>query len=152
MSQRSIAFGFERVLKKSEKCVPVLVQSDEGKEFVAQRFQRVLKENGIDYTPGRSPDVKASVAQRFMHTIKQRLWRYFTHRNTHCYVDVLPNLVESYNNSRHSATKMAPSAVTLENAAKVRKNLIKRYAYPKLRAPKHDVGNLVRIIRLKNVF
>ena len=134
-SGNSAALGFERVLEKSEGRVPVLVQSDAGKEFVAQRFQRILKENGIDYKPARSPDVKASVAERFMRTIKERLWRYFTHRNTHRYVDVLPNLVESYNNSRHSATKMAPSAVTLENAAEVRKNLIKRYAYSKHRAP-----------------
>ena len=34
---------------------------------------------------------------------------------------VLPNLVESYNSSRHSEMKMAPSAVTVENAAELRK-------------------------------
>ena len=51
-------------------------------------------------------------------------------------MDVLQNIVESYNNSRYSATKMAPSAVTLENAAVARENLIHRYAYRKHRSPK----------------
>lgn len=151
-SGNSVAEAFERVLQRSGNRVPVMVQSDAGKEFLAKKLQTVLKKNGIDYKPARSPDVKAALAERVIRTIKERLWRYFTHKNSRRYIDVLQNVVEAYNNSTHSATKMAPSDVTLENAAMVRKNLMQRYAHAKIRSPKYSVGSLVRITSARNVF
>lgn len=40
------------------------------------------------------------------------MWRYFTFKNTYRYVDVLENLVETYNNTPHSTIKMAPEDVS----------------------------------------
>ncbi|EFN86950.1 hypothetical protein EAI_14029 [Harpegnathos saltator] len=47
--------------------------------------------------------------------LKELLWRYFTHKNTHRYIDVLQGIVHAYNHTRHS-TIMEPASVTLENA------------------------------------
>ena len=33
------------------------------------------------------------------------MWKYFTHKNTYRYVDVLKDLVDSYNATPHSAIK-----------------------------------------------
>ena len=104
----TVADAFERVLKRSGRRVPVMVQSDAGKEFVSRKLQAVLKKNGIDFKPVRSPDVKAAVAKRYMHTIKERLWRYFTHKNTRRYVDILQKMVESYNKSVTTQRKWLP--------------------------------------------
>ena len=124
---KSVADGFKRVLARSKGRIPVCCQSDAGKEFVCSNFQKILRENGIMYKPAPSSDSKAACAERLIRTIKERLWRYFTHKNTHRYIDVLQKIVASYNSTRHSATKMIPSAVTLENAVVARENLQRKY-------------------------
>jgi len=44
--------------------------------------------------------------------IRDRLYKYFTYKNTYRYIDVLPKFVRAYNDTVHSATGMAPSRVT----------------------------------------
>ena len=93
----------------------------------------------------RSPDTKAAIVERFIRTIKERTWRYFTHKNTRRYVDVLQKIIEAYNHTKNSATKMIPASVTLYNAAKARENLQQRYGNHTIRSPKCGVGNFVSI-------
>ena len=151
-SGNSITEAFERILKRSDGRIPLLVQSDAGKEFLSRKLQTLLKTNGIEFKLARSPDVKASLAERVIRTVKERIWRYFTHKNTRRYIDVLQNIVKAYNSSQHSSIKMAPSAVTLENAAVARENLMRRYAHVKRRLPKYSLNDVVRISRVKNIF
>ena len=47
------------------------------------------------------------------------MYKYFTAKNTLTYIDVLPKLVKSYNNTYHRSIKMKPSQVTKSNEAKV---------------------------------
>ena len=148
----SVADEFECVLKRSGGRVPVCIQSDAGNKFLSRKYQSILKKNDIMFKPAPSSEFKAACAKRFIRTIKERIWRYFTHKRSHRYIDVLQKIVESYNNTRHSATRMAPTAVTLENAAIARRNLERRYSCTSERKPKYFVGDLVRISRAKNVF
>ncbi len=45
------------------------------------------------------------------------MWRYFMAKNTCRYVDVLQELLESYNNGSHKSIKTAPMQVTSEKAS-----------------------------------
>ena len=100
----------------------------------------------------RSPDTKSAIVERFIRTIKGRTWRYFTRKNTRRYVDVLQKIIEAYNHTKHSATKMIPASVTLYNATRAQKYLQQRYSNHVMRSPKYSVGDLVRVSRAKNVF
>ena len=80
---KNVANGFERVLKRSGGRLPVCVQSDARKEFISRKFQSILKKNNIMFTPAPSSDSKAACAKRFIRTIKERIWRYFTHKRSH---------------------------------------------------------------------
>lgn len=51
------------------------------------------------------------------------MWRYFMAKNTRRYIEVLQDLLESYNNSHHAIIKMTPMQVTSENASQVFENL-----------------------------
>ena len=53
-------------------------------------------------------EVKAVMTERWNHTMKGRMWRYFTAKNTNIYYDVLQKLVSDYNNNKHSTIKMSP--------------------------------------------
>ena len=40
--------------------------------------------------------------------MKEKMWKYFTDNNTNVYIDILPDLVKDYNNTKHSSIKMTP--------------------------------------------
>ena len=69
------------------------------------------------------------------------------------YVDVLQDLVKSYNHNYHSSIKMAPMQVTLENTPQVFQNL---YGTTPIRDPKSKMnfkaGDTVRISKVRGVF
>lgn len=147
--------AFRDILDNSESRTPFMVQTDKGREFVGSTLQSLFREYGIQFRLARSPIVKASVIERFIRTFKERLYRYFTFKNTKRYVDVLQDIVTAYNKNIHSTTKLAPAAVTAHNAHIARKNLLARARQRQgrgHRTPKFRVGQYMRISREKNVF
>lgn len=91
--------------------------------MIRERTSKALmKKHNIHYFATAS-DLKASVVERFNHTLKGRMWRYFTANSTLRYLDVLPDLAKSYNHSYHSSIKMTTMQVTEENTPQVFENL-----------------------------
>ena len=41
--------------------------------------------------------------------MKNIMWKYFTANNTQKYIDVLPGMVEKYNNTYHRSIKLKPT-------------------------------------------
>lgn len=99
-----------------------MLQTDVGKEFFNKTFERLMKKHNIVHFATAS-DFKASVIERFTHTLKTRMWRYFTARNTRRYLDVLDDLLKGYNAAFHSCIKMAPVDVTPDTARQAFRNL-----------------------------
>ena len=86
------------------------------------------------------------------------IWRYFSHRNTKRYIDVLQKIVYAYNQTLHSGMRMWPTEVNLYNAARVRESLDKRtrsnYRSRHRTLPhyKFDVGDIVHVSPTKGTF
>ena len=74
--------------------------------------------------------------------LKERFRCYFTYTNNRRYMEVLPALVESYNNTHHQSIGHAPNSVNAENQELVWLTL---YADPELQKPKLNVGDQVRL-------
>ena len=60
-------------------------------------------------------DPHGSVFERWNRTLKTKMFRYFTAKNTLKYIDVLPALVKAYNYSFNSSIKEKPVNVTPKN-------------------------------------
>ena len=117
----ALVHAFEKILKGRRRH-PNRLQTDRGKEFYNRTFQRWLDEQGIQHF-STEWDAKASVVERFNRTLKERLYRYFTAANTLQFDDVLPELVQGYNATRHRSIGMAPQDVTWDNEEAVWKRL-----------------------------
>jgi hypothetical protein len=132
---------------------PVVVQTDKGKEFLNRPFQDLMRREGIEHRTCRNPDVKCAVVERVHRTIRDRLQKYFTRRNTHRYIDVLQKFVRAYNDTIHRTTDRAPSEVNdsnvLEIWEKMNRDNIKRVRVVK---PKYRVNQHVRISKEKMRF
>lgn len=97
---KEVTEAFARILKEALGRKPQKLEIDAGKEFYNGKFQEFVKSHGIHHFSTHG-DAKASVAERFIHTLKSKLYRYFTAANTSKYVDVFPKLVDQYNRTFH---------------------------------------------------
>ena len=79
------------------------------------------------------------------------MYKYFTAKNTLCYIDVLSQLVKSYNNTYHRSIKMKPSQVTKANEDKVWDTLYGGDVQERVRF-KFQGGDRVRISKAKRIF
>jgi len=59
-----------------------MLQSDKGSEFVGSTFQNMLKKHGITFHTSENEDIKAAVVERFNKTLKTKMYKYFTFKNT----------------------------------------------------------------------
>ena len=98
--------------------MPLKFMSDSGKEFTSKKMQEYFRENEVEFmTP--FGNTKCAFVERFIETFKRMIWRYMTDNATYKYVDVLQDLVKSYNNSYHRSIGMSPSQVSEQNAKNV---------------------------------
>lgn len=150
---RTCAEGMKAIFERSGGTFQAdTCQSDLGKEFTGKPFQDFLRSKNMKFRTCRNPDTKCSIIERYIKSLRGKLQRYFTFNRTFRYLDVLQDIVHSYNHSVHSATRMKPAAVTLENAHIAVQNRKKKYPDPPSRTPKYSVGQLLRISREKGVF
>ena len=59
------------------------------------------------------------MVERFNRTFQNKMYKYFTAKDTLTYINVLPQLVSSYNNTYHRSIKIKPSQVTKANEGQV---------------------------------
>ena len=146
-SARDVTEAVEKILA-DQTCN--MVQSDKGTEFLNSTFQSMLKSRGIKFYTSENEDLKAAVVERFNRTLKDKMFRYFTHNNTRRYLDDLDDLVHSYNNTHHRSIGMAPVHVNKDNEDVVRHRLYT--LKPKSFKWKYAVGDRVRIAMQRQPF
>src|SRR5215510_9206841 len=98
---------------------PLWVRTDKGKEFINKHFQTMLKREKIQFQVCKNPDVKCTIVERVQRTLREKIYKYFTANNTYRFIDVLSQVVSSYNNAVHSSIGMAPSQVKDSNVLAV---------------------------------
>ena len=104
----SIVNAFNKIIKQSNR-KPNKIWVDQGGEFYNNVFEKWLSDNDIimysKYNEGKSV-----VAERFIRTLKNKLYKHMTATGKKIYYDVLDDVVNKYNNIKHitSTIKMKP--------------------------------------------
>lgn len=150
---------------------PKKIQSDKGTEFLNKRFQTMIKGYGIKHFSTEQDDIKASIVERFNRTLRSAMHRYIFAQEEEgggkeVWHDALQRLVESYNQTLHSATGVTPEEVDDSNAHLIRDRLYEggkgaRYLPQYIQSyqvnrkkpikPKYKVGDLVRIAKERTI-
>uniref|UniRef100_A0A803J9B6 Integrase catalytic domain-containing protein n=1 Tax=Xenopus tropicalis TaxID=8364 RepID=A0A803J9B6_XENTR len=146
----AVATAFQRIFEEDHR-TPIKIQTDRGKEFLNKEVKQLFDKYKIRHFVS-SDTVKCSLVERFNRTLKTKMWRYLTKRNTFRYIDILPNLVYSYNHTYHSSIRCRPADVTKQNSLKIWKNLYYEYFSSKKIKPKFKIGDDVRISKYKGTF
>ena len=88
---------------------------------------------------------KSVVAERFIRTLKNKLYKHMATVSKNVYYNVLDDIVKNHNNTRHSTIKMKPIDVKDNTYINTDKKINNK-------DPKFKVGDRVRISKYKNVF
>ena len=88
---------------------------------------------------------KYVVAERFIRTLKSKIFKLMTAVSKNVYFDVLDDIVNKYNNTVHKTIKMKPIDVTSDTYAEYNEDSNKK-------DPKLKVGDHIRISKYKNIF
>ena len=94
----SIVNAFQKIISKERK--PNKIWVDQGSEFYNKSFKDFLKINNIEvystYNEGKSV-----VAERFIRTLKNKIFKHKTAILKNVYFDALDDIVNTYNNTVH---------------------------------------------------
>ena len=88
---------------------------------------------------------KSIVVERFIRTLKSKIFRHMTAISKNVYFDVLDNIVNKCNNTVHRTIKMKPIDVTSNSYAEYNED-------PNKKDPKFKFGDYVRIQNIKTFF
>jgi hypothetical protein len=130
------------------KAKPKEIWVDQGTEFYNKVWTAHLSKLGIGRYSTYSPQ-KVSIAERFIQTIKHKIWRHFVRENTRKWIDVLEPLVHDYNTTKHSGIHMTPTQGRTEEK---KTKLYALFPKPVFEKPKYHLNQWVRISRSKGIF
>ena len=104
----------------------------------------ILENNDIEMYSTHD-EGKSVVAERFMRTLKNKIYKYITSTSKNVYIDKLDYTVNKYNNTCHRTIQMKPADVKSSTYIEFNKENNKE-------GPKFKVGDHVRTSKYKNIF
>lgn len=116
-----------------------------------------MKKKGIHYYPTQN-ETKASTSERAILSIKTRLMRYLSYKETSTFLPILQDIADSYNHTYHRTIGMRPADVKDSNQEEVRistymaQNIKNNKSNINLKRFKFKLGDYVRISHLKTIF
>ena len=146
---KEVAKAFKEILEEADR-IPLHVQTDKGKEFRTSAFEGLCKRQAIEVFSTENDDIKASLVERFQRTLQTIMHRHFTSTRSRAFLDVLPKMVQTYNNTFHRAIGMTPAQVGPSNYEAIWHRL---YGGGRARkSSKLRVGDNVRISKTRRTF
>ena len=144
----SIVHAFKKILSASTELhsnrKPNKIWVDLGSEFYNNTFKDFLKINNTEMYSTYNEGIFV-VAERFIRTLKNKIFKHMTAISKNIYFDVLDDIVNKYNKTVHRIIKMKPTHVTDDSYAEYDEN-------PNKKDPKFKFGDHVRISKYKNIF
>ena len=138
----TIANAFQSILNNSKR-KPNKLSVDQGSEFYNKSVKKWLNDNNIEMYS--THEGKSAVAERFVRTLKNNIYKHMTDISKNVYFDVLNDIVSACNNIYHKTIKMKPIDVKKDSFGEYNEESNEK-------DPKFIVVDHVRISKYKNIF
>ena len=106
----TITNAFQKILNESNR-KPNKIWVDNGNELYNRSMKSFLQNNDIE-TFSTHNEGKSVIAERFITTLRNKIYKYMTSVSKIVYIDKLDDRINKYNNTYHSTIKMKPVDVT----------------------------------------
>ena len=139
----TITNAFKKFLDESNRH-PNKIWVDKGSEFYNRSMKSWLEKKNDREMYSTHDEGKSVVIERFIRTLKNRIYRYMTLIWKNVYIDKLDDIANKYNNTYHKTIKMEPFDVksnTYVNSGKEINN----------KDPKFKIGDIAKISKYINI-
>ena len=99
----TITNAFQKILNESKHKL-YKIRGDKGSEFYNRSMKTWLEKNTIEMNSTHN-EGKSVVAERFIKTLKNKIYKYITSISKNVYIDKLDDTFNKYNNTYHSTKK-----------------------------------------------
>ena len=124
----SIVNAFKKIILKGR--TPNKIWIDQGSEFY-NTFKNFLEINNIEMY-SKYNEEKSVVAERFIRTLKNKIFKHMTAISKNIYFHVLDDIVNKYNNTVHRTIKMKPIDITGDYYAEYNEDPIELHSNKKI--------------------
>ena len=139
----TITNAFQKNLDESNH-KPSKIMVDKGSEFYNRSLKSFLQDIDIEMYSTHN-EGKSVVAQRFIRTLKNKIYKYMTLVSKNVYIDKLDDIANKYNKTYHRTIKMRPVDVKSNTYNDSNKEISNK-------DPKSKTGDIVRISKYQNGF
>ncbi len=137
--------GFKNIVRRAGAS-PGRITVDAGSEFVNNKMKQYLQLEGIRLQIARAP-LKASLAELMGKLLKNKIYRYMTHRRARKYIDQLEEFVDSLNSRPlKSLGGLRPKDVTYQNQTEVYQAQLGKYRGRRNANYSFEIGDSVRLV------
>ena len=133
--------AFKKIISEGRKLNKIWL--DQGSEFYNKSFKYFLKINSIKMCSTYNEE-KSVAAERFIRTLKNKIFKHMTAISKNAYFDVLDDIFDKYNKV-HRTVEIKLIEVTDDYDAEYNE-------IPNKKDPKFKVGDNVRISKYKDIF
>lgn len=148
-SKDSVYDTFKMLLEKGR--VPKNLQTDNGTEFYNNKFNKLMKCFRINHYSTFSTK-KASIVERFIRTLKSKLYKEFSLKGNYNWINgTLNDVIYKYNHTHHRTIDEIPANVNNTNKKQIFEKYVKSEKKVRLKG-KFNVGDYVRISKYKGTF
>ena len=153
----SVAKALKDILAEGRK--PNRIRTDKGQEFRSRQVETLLQQRGIQHLFAQNTEIKANYVERVIKTIRSKITRYITSKQSYSYIDTLQDFAQSYNKTYHRTIGMSPEKVTERKETHLwwqmywPKEQVPKEKAKKIRKPfRFKLGDKVRITYIRNPF
>ena len=136
---KEIKSCFEKIFNERK---PKYIWSDQESSFFSKEMLQFFKDNNVKIYYTHS-DLKAVIIERFNRSLRELMMKEFVKNNNTVWYNILPDLINTYNNRYHQTIKMKPKNVNKLNEKHI-KNTVYNYNITN-KKPKFKINDLVRI-------
>ena len=136
---KEIKSCFQKIFNERK---PKYIWSDQESAFFSKEMLQFFKDSNVKIYYTHS-DLKAVIIERFNRSLRELMMKSFVKNNNTVWYNILPDLINTYNNRYHQTIKMKPKNVNKLNEKHI-KNTVYNYDITN-KKPKFKVNDLVRV-------
>ena len=154
-SKSDTTVAFQHILEEAHRNGQEVkrLETDNGGEFLNKSFQDLLKKHNVEHTTGVAGDHRfTSIVERWNGSIRNWIEIYLTKQDKNRWIDVVPEIVQYYNERKHRTLGVSPESMTKADEDSLRKQMYDATEQARDEINSISPGDRVRVLLHKKAF
>jgi hypothetical protein len=149
--QKEVNMAFEQIYAKISKITNITSDDESSFKNVIKKHSEI-KHWAVPSIEKTNRPTRTGIVERVIRTIKTMLFRYMKSHKTKTWYNIIPDIVDNYNNTLHTTIMITPNQFNKKHGDRIRIEANLRGVVAKQETFTFSVGDTVRVLKNKAVF